>query len=198
MVLTPVSARKHIFERILIGGSAGSVEQLIQIFSTLNAHECPPIVVVLHQSEKKDIQELGEILQKYTSLKIQAVRHSLVIHNEMIYLATGNYHVLLNDEGKHLQLFDDEPYEFSKPSIDILFSSCLGTEAKSTKAILLSGANRDGAAGLRSLYQSGASCAVVSPDDCKFARMPLAALELTEQIQALPLNDVCKWILLRE
>ncbi len=192
--MSNIDKKLHANRRILIGGSAGSIDHMLAILETTKRITSPPIIVVMHMAEFSNHQQFADLLQSCTSLKVVKATNNQQLQDNTVYLAAGNYHVLLSEEGQTMHLYDDEPYNFSKPSIDILFYSCIGTEAKSTKALLLSGANSDGAESIRALYEAGADCVVVDPKDCRFSQMPLAALNLCPELEVLPLAQIANWM----
>lgn len=192
--MSNIDKKPHTNRRILVGGSAGSIEQMLGILETIKYVNSPPIIVVMHMAEFSNHKQFADLLQSCTSLKVMKATNNQQLQDNTVYLAAGNYHVLLSEEGQIMHLYDDEPYNFSKPSIDILFYSCIGAEAKSTKALLLSGANSDGAESIRALYEAGADCVVVDPKECRFKQMPLAALKLNPELEVLPLAEVAYWM----
>ena len=64
-----------------------------------------------------------------------------------VYFAPPDYHLLV-DRGPQLALSADEPVNFSRPSIDVLFESAADVYGERLLGIILTGANHDGAAGL--------------------------------------------------
>lgn len=178
-----------LIKRILMGGSAGSFEQMLTLLSDANHPLFPPVVFVMHLSESFTSDELVRAFSKATPLKVVPVHHHEHIKPGHLYIPSGHYHMTLVDQGRRVQLFDDEPFCYSKPSIDLLFQSCLGTEAKSTMAVVLSGANADGVQGLKALSQAGAQCVVIEPSECLFDLMPRAALQEVPTAHRVSLGD---------
>ena len=62
------------------------------------------------------------------------------------------------------------PVRFSRPSIDVLFESAAAVYGERLLAILLSGANDDGAQGARAMRALGGTAWVQAPDTAAFAR----------------------------
>lgn len=176
-------------DRILIGGSAGSFNQIITLLEGLPPETGPPVVLLLHMGAKDKNNKLCEVMSKMLTLSCHTARHGMHLEAGKLYVPCPDYHLLVNPHDNTLRLYDDDPYSFAKPSIDLLFSSCAGPEARHTMAILLSGANDDGAQGLASLYAEGATCAVADPELCQFPAMPLAALKREPEL--IRLNPLC-------
>ena len=96
-----------------------------------------------------------------------------------VYFAPPNYHLLVEADGG-LALSADEPVNFSRPSIDVLFESLAHSFGRRALGILLSGANADGAAGLAAVKARGGLTWVQAPVTARVATMPEAALKLAE------------------
>ena len=94
-----------------------------------------------------------------------------------IYLAPQNYHLLVEDDHS-FSLDYSEPVNFSRPSIDVSFESIAGLFRTHTLAILLSGANKDGAAGLGKVIKAGGLALIQSPETAHYPAMPKAAMDL--------------------
>jgi len=161
--------------RILIGGSAGSIENLQYLLHDLEFTNLPPVVCAIHYSGTLPL--LSTLNIKGSDFNVKYVERPLTLERRTIYVPHNNYHIILEENGDQVRLFEGESFSYSKPSIDLLFLSCLGQEAKTTLAILLSGANTDGQQGFLELSRAGAMCAVVNPDISQFSTMPSAGLK---------------------
>jgi two-component system chemotaxis response regulator CheB len=80
---------------------------------------------------------------------------------------------------KKIALSTEEPVNHSRPSIDLSFETAAQTYNKNLLGIILSGANRDGAYGLKKLKDLGGTAIVQDPKECEVATMTEAALRLT-------------------
>jgi len=99
------------------------------------------------------------------------------IKKNMIYIVPPNYHALI-EKGNYFSLDVSESVWYSKPSIDVTFESALDVYTDKCAAILLSGANKDGADGLLKLRESGALTIVQHPNDAEMPEMPQAAIAI--------------------
>ena len=75
----------------------------------------------------------------------------------------------------------EEPVNFSRPSIDLLLTSAANTYRESLLAIVLTGANQDGARGLAHALMRGAQTIVQDPRTAVQAMMPQEALRAAQQ-----------------
>jgi len=84
------------------------------------------------------------------------------------------------EQGNTISLSTEEPVNHSRPSIDITFASAAQSLGNQCVGILLSGANKDGAIGLKKMKEAGATIIVQSPDECQVKTMTLAAIKTTD------------------
>jgi hypothetical protein len=106
-----------------------------------------------------------------------------------VHVAPPDYHMLV-DEGATLALSVEEPVHYSVPAIDVLFESAAVAFGPRVAAVVLSGANRDGADGLAAVARAGGLALVHDPRECVASEMPTAALASTPDAVALSLADL--------
>jgi two-component system chemotaxis response regulator CheB len=84
----------------------------------------------------------------------------------------------------------DEPVQNVRPSIDVLFESAAEVFETSLIAVLLSGANSDGAQGMVCVKQLGGLGIVLSPQECEFNTMGRAALERAQVDYVVGMEEI--------
>ncbi|HET9931240.1 MAG TPA: chemotaxis protein CheB, partial [Polyangiaceae bacterium] len=173
---------------IVIGGSAGALDALTNILPALPADFALPIALVLHLLPGKPSQ-LASVLSLHTRLSVRETDDKQPFTPGTIYVAPPNYHLLLEKTGC-LSLSVEDPVLFSRPSIDVLFESAAEAYGPSAVGVLLSGANEDGAAGLRGIAAAGGITIVQHPDTATARAMPEAALQLFKPHHVLPLAGI--------
>src|SRR5690606_12492503 len=99
------------------------------------------------------------------------------------------YHLLVETDAT-FSLSCDPPVLFSRPSIDVLFESCADAYAQRLAALVLTGANEDGARGLAQVRAQGGLTAVQDPAEAAHDTMPLAAVRLAKPDYVLPLSGL--------
>ncbi len=99
-----------------------------------------------------------------------------LIKGSTVYFAPPDYHLLVETDGR-MSLSSEEPVSYSRPSIDVLFESAAEAYGPGLVGIILTGANRDGAQGLRAICDAGGTAVVQDPDLAQARDMPLAALD---------------------
>lgn len=168
---------------VVIGGSAGMLEALSRLLPALPATVSAAIVLVSHRSPES--RSLGEVLQGFTSVPVVEVEDKERIAGGRIYLAPADYHLLV--EADHFTLSTDEPVQHSRPSIDVTMESAADAWGRSVLGVVLTGANHDGAAGLRRIADRGGMALVQEPEEAEIAVMPAAALEAVPDARVLPI-----------
>lgn len=158
----------------LIGGSAGSLKVLLEVLPELSANLNFPIIVVLHRKGYVDSQ-LVNLLNAKTSLNVIEPDDKEPLSPGNIYLAPPDYHLLL-EQDKTISLDFSEKFNFSRPSIDITFSSAVKIFKENTFALILSGANADGVEGLKAVKANNGTTLAQNPITAEVNYMPLQAI----------------------
>jgi two-component system chemotaxis response regulator CheB len=114
------------------------------------------------------------------------------IEHGRIYVAPPDYHTLV--EPGHFSLSTEAPVRFSRPSIDVTFSSAADSYAHRTVGIVLTGANADGAEGLRCISDRGGMAIVQDPATAESKAMPEAASRLVSRAKVMPLDEIVSFL----
>ena len=173
-------------ELVVIGVSAGGLNALGVILGGLPADFPLPIVVVQHRS--RDSDALCEVLQRTTDLHVQEATDKAPTEPGCVYIAPPDYHLFI--EGDTLSLSVDAPEMYSRPSIDLAFESAADTLAAGVVGIVLTGANHDGARGLRLIAERGGHAIVQDPSTAEVPTMPAAALHAVPDATVVTLEEL--------
>ncbi|QPJ64820.1 MAG: chemotaxis protein CheB [Candidatus Nitrohelix vancouverensis] len=165
------------YEMIVLGGSAGSFKVLGQLLKDLPAEFPVPIVVVQHVWKGSN-GSVANTLNHIANLNVSEAEEKIVPMHSNIYLAPGGYHLLIETD-KSFSLSIDPLVNYSRPSIDVLFQSAAEAYGQSLIGILLTGANADGAKGLKAIKDAGGLAIVQDPETAESPFMPARALEIT-------------------
>jgi two-component system chemotaxis response regulator CheB len=162
-------------QAVVIGASAGAVQALSTLLPALPATFPLPVFVVVHVPPDRD-SVLASVLQARCALRVKEAEDKEPVSGGVVYLAPSDYHLLLEGEGS-LALSADEPVNYSRPSIDVLFESAADAYREGLLGIILTGANHDGAAGLKAVVDAGGVAVVEDLATAHSKAMPLAAME---------------------
>ena len=176
---------------IVIGGSAGSLKALSEMLPALPCDFALPIMVVVHlPPDKKSV--MAELLQAKCSVEVKEAEDKEPIRPGVVYFAPPDYHLLVEAQGC-LSLSYDRPELFSRPSIDVLFESAADVYGETLIAIILSGANNDGALGLKAVVEAGGMAIVQSPNGAYATAMPIAALTQCPSAQVMSTEQIANF-----
>lgn len=159
---------------VVIGASAGGVQALLTLLPALPANFPRPVLIVVHVPPEHD-HGLTTLFQARCAMRVCEAEDKQIPAPGTIYFAPANYHLLVEPDGS-MALSADDPVHHSRPSIDLLLESAADALRGRLIAILLTGANEDGAAGLRAVACAGGTVIVEDPDTAQVRTMPAAGL----------------------
>jgi two-component system chemotaxis response regulator CheB len=163
------------------------MDALRAIFSTLPKNFPLPIAVVQHRYRTSN-EGLPAFLRRHTKLDVVDTTDKEWIKPGTVYLAPANYHLLV--ERGELSLSVDEAVAHSRPSIDVLFESAADAYGPAVIAVVLTGANADGARGAKRIKSRGGFVLVQDPATAESPAMPQAAIDATPVDRILPLDRI--------
>jgi two-component system chemotaxis response regulator CheB len=179
------------YEIIVVGTSWGGLSALRELLAGLPGTLGVPIVVVQHRHRESD-HLLATLLQDETSLCVCEPEDKAPIAAGNVYIAPPDYHLLI-DAG-HISLSMDEPVRFSRPSIDVTFQSAADSYGARAVGVVLTGANADGAIGLRRIVDRGGLAFVQVPQTAESPTMPAAAIEAVPEARVLTISEIAEAI----
>ena len=160
---------------IVIGGSAGSLQVIIEMIKKLDDAIPVPIVLVIHRkAQSGDI--LRTLLQQFTQIAVVEIEDKTELEENTIYIVPADYHVLFEDH-KNMSLDSSEKMNYSRPSIDVTFRSAAEIYGENVIGILLSGANADGVEGLSYIKKYKGKVWIQDPETAEVEYMPKHAIE---------------------
>lgn len=181
---------KKPFDMILMGASAGGVEAVGVLLAGLPAALEAALIIVIHVPPGND-DLLARVLAPRCALPLLEASDKQPADAGKVYIAPAGYHLLLEPAGT-FALSLDEPVNFSRPSIDVLFESAAYAYRERVLAIVLTGANADGAEGLRIVRAFGGTAWVQDPASASSPAMPSAAIERAGADRIMTLNDMAQ------
>lgn len=161
---------------IIIGASSGGVTAIQKILGMLKKSLEIPIVVIQHIPDHSRVN-LQNVYGQFTTRAVQEAFDKMPLEKNNVYFAPPNYHLLI-EKDLCFALNQEEKVYYSRPSIDMSFSSAGRALGGDVCAVLLTGANEDGAKSLSELNELGAYTIVQDPETAEVDRMPKGALKL--------------------
>jgi two-component system chemotaxis response regulator CheB len=165
------------YAAVVIGVSAGGVEALKILLPALPVSFPLPIAIVQHRDQRAG-GFLAACLNRMSGIAVSEAEDKEPFCAGHAYLAPAGYHLLIESD-RSLSLSVDQRVNHSCPSIDVLFESAADVFAESLIGVVLTGANADGAQGLKAIKARGGLAVVQNPQTASALAMPRAALEAT-------------------
>ena len=166
---------KHRYRGIVIGGSAGGTVALDALLAGLAPSFGLPLLVVQHL-HATDGGAFVRHLERVARLRVAEVVDKCPVEPGCIYAAPADYHMLV-ERNDTISLSIDGRVNWSRPSIDVLFESAAMAWGCSAVAVILSGANSDGANGIQAIHRAGGFTIAQDPRTAEVPTMPRAAID---------------------
>jgi two-component system chemotaxis response regulator CheB len=181
---------------VCIGTSWGGLHALRVMLGTLPPRIGAPICIVQHRGEEGGLDEgLVRAIRAASSLEVCEPNDKHQLEDGHAYVAPPGYHLLVEDD--HVALSVDERESYARPSIDVMFESAAESWGPRTIAVVLTGANNDGARGALAVREAGGFVIAQDPDEAERAEMPRAAIEAGAVHEVLPLEAIADAVVRR-
>lgn len=179
---------------ILIGASTGGTELLSNMLKLLKT-DLPPIVVVQHMPGEFTTA-FAKRLNHESELAVKEANDGECLKAGHVYIANGYHHLVVNKRTNDYVCShkDGEMVNRHRPSVDVLFKSMAGPEAKHVMAILLTGMGKDGAQGLMELKKNGAICIAQDEKSSVVFGMPKEAIHINAVNYVGNPTQIINWI----
>jgi two-component system chemotaxis response regulator CheB len=195
---------------IVVGGSAGGMKAIRGIFETLGDIGDSVVCVVLHRPPT--YSPLAQVLQGYTKIPVHEPSGSpWDCPPGTVTVAPAGYHLLVGasrslsgepqtpisqyetGSGVRAHLTLDAPVAYSRPSIDVTFSSAAEL-VNSVTVVLLSCANEDGVVGCEVVKAAGGRVVLQDPATCEAPTAVNAALRRVDPDHVADPRGIGTWL----
>jgi two-component system, chemotaxis family, protein-glutamate methylesterase/glutaminase len=183
----PVARRAVPVDIVAIGASAGGVEALGTVLSSLPAG-FPVAVLVVQHLDPRHRSRLADLFGRHSLLTVKEAVDDEAIRPGTVYLGRPGVHFLAR--GGRVVFSGSLPVHFTRPSVDLLFESVAEAYGDRVIGIILSGTGKDGAAGVRAIKKKGGTTIVQDPVTAAYDGMPQAALGTGCVDFTLPLGEI--------
>ena len=181
------------YKAIVIGGSAGSFPVITKILSQLPEDFNIPIIMAMHRL--KHIRHgFVEALSIKSSKRVVEPDDKEGIKKGGVYLAPSNYHLCV-ELGNFFSLSTESMINNSRPAIDLTFDTASYNYKDKLIGIILSGANKDGAEGMKKLKERGGLTIIQDPIECVIDTMPTSAKNITEIDYILSTDEIIDFLI---
>ena len=188
-ITKPVLKKYNI---VAIGASTGGPLAMLEIFKSLPEDFPVPIVSVIHISENFSVS-IAEWFDLNSDLKVTFAREGDSLRGYKkgkVYLAPVNSHLII--ENNDLKLIQTPLRNFCRPSVDVLFESVALRFKDSAIGVLLTGMGKDGAEGLKAIYDAGGHTIAQDEASCVVYGMPKVAMDLGAVKESMSYKSIAK------
>ena len=179
------------YDVVVVGTSWGGLAALRTLVGVLPASFRMAVTLVQHRHKDSD-HVLRALLQECSPLVVCEVEDKMPLEEGHIYVAPPDYHTLI--EPGHFALSTEAPVRFSRPSIDVTFNSAADAYGHRVIGIVMTGANTDGALGLRRISDLGGLAIIQDPKTAESPTMPEAAQKAVPRARVMPLPRIGEYL----
>jgi chemotaxis protein methyltransferase CheR len=182
---------KSNIKAIAIGGSAGSLSNIIKILKQLPYCDISVFIVIHILPNEKN--NLVNILQQTTNYTVKEAFHGEKINTKHIYIASPDLHMLV--QNGHIYHSKTQKVNFCRPAIDVLFKT-LSIEYQNTLlAIITCGYLDDGSRSLNDIKNNNGTILIQNPNQCEANDMPINAMTTRCYDHVLDIEEISSYIL---
>jgi two-component system chemotaxis response regulator CheB len=158
---------------LVIGSSTGGPAALERIFKTITAPVSIPIFLVQHMPPVFT-QILAKRIQEISGIPAGEAKHGEVIVPNRLYVAPGDYHMVLDkSSGSPQLLLNQEPQRNSvRPAVDSLFESAATIYGSGCLGVVLTGMGEDGWIGAKAIRAVGGGVLIQDRESSVVFGMP--------------------------
>jgi len=164
---------KYDFWIVAIGSSAGGLNPLKEILSSLPGNANAVYVLVSHLWAAST-SNLDIILSKYSKLPIKKAYNGLILNKNNIYIIPENQ--MMTIEKGELKLRVRRPEEIINNAVNIFFTSLAQDAHEKALGIILSGGGQDGLLGAKEIHRHNGTVIVQDPNTAEVPSMPYAVI----------------------
>lgn len=162
---------------VTIGGSAGSIEVLLEIVRDLPADLAAAVFVVTHMSPNH-VSALPDLLAQRGAMPAKHPLHDEPIRPGTIYVAPPDMHVQVAPG--RIEVVRGPKDNGFRPSVDVLFRTASAGYGSRVIGVVLSGFQDCGTAGMLSIKARGGLTVVQDPASATAAAMPKSVVDNVE------------------
>ncbi len=180
------------YEAIAIGASAGGLNAFKAILPLLKEAFPLPILIVQHISPQSD-NYMTVHLDKLCKIRVKEAEEKEKIKPGYAYFSPPNFHMLI-EEDRSISFSVENKVNYARPSIDVMFETAAYAYTNRLIGIILTGANNDGATGLKRIQDLGGLTIAQDPEDAEVQTMPASALKIMKPDKILKLNQIAGYL----
>lgn len=180
---------------IAIGSSTGGPQALFAVLKGMFGKVDQPVVITQHMPATFT-KILAEHITRMTGWKCQEALDGMEIAPQNVYLAPGDFHMLVEVSGlkKILRLNQEAPENFCRPSVDPMLRSVGEAYGHKVLTVILTGMGSDGLKGSRLIIEKGGALIAQDEPSSVVWGMPGAVAQAGLCNAILPLDDIASHV----
>jgi two-component system chemotaxis response regulator CheB len=180
---------------LAIGSSTGGPQALFEVFKGFPTDWNMPIVITQHMPATFT-KILAEHLTSVSKITCIEAKGGDVLKNGHVYIAPGDYHMLLEKEGTQVvtRLTQTPQENFCRPAVDPMMRSLVKVYGGRILAVILTGMGKDGLAGCEDVVAAGGTVIAQDEETSVVWGMPGAVATHGVCSAVLPLNRIAPHI----
>ena len=165
-----MSGGQTLYDLVVVGSSAGGIEALSRLVSTLPTDFPSPLVLAQHLGPDRP-SHLADILARQSALPVSIVDEGApqALAAGVVYVVPADRDVEITD---HAVVLQTQSTGLPKPSIDLLLASAAQIYGERLIAVILTGTGSDGTAGAQAVKAAGGTVIIENPDTASYPAMP--------------------------
>ena len=177
---------------VAIGSSTGGPGALARVIPRLPPNLPVPVLVVQHMPAVFT-RSLADMLHQKSAVRVREATQGELLQPGTAYIAPGGLHMRVapvTDGSYALELTEDPPEQYCRPSVDYLFRSVADCFRASCLGIILTGMGRDGTVGATHMKRYGAHVIAQNAETSTVFGMPREAIANGVVDEILPIDDI--------
>ena len=165
-----------------VGASAGGLQAFLEVLRHLDSSTGMAFVLITHLAREHK-SYMSEILANHTRMRVLPIQDGVEPEPNHLYVLLPNEAVTLC-EGK-FQVTAREQHGANMP-VDLFFRSLATDQKNHAVGLVLSGADADGASGLKAIKGEGGIALVQAPETAQHSSMPIHSIQADHVDLVLP------------
>jgi len=176
---------------VAIGSSTGGPNALVEVIPQFPADFPLPILIVQHMPAMFT-NLLATRLNGMSKLKVQEAKDGDKLRGGQIWIAPGDYHMLVAGEtpDRQIVLNQNPPENSCRPAVDCLFRSVAASYGAHVLAVVLTGMGSDGTRGAEAIRKAGGTVIVQDEASSVVWGMPGSVVSAGLAEKVCPLNEI--------
>jgi two-component system, chemotaxis family, CheB/CheR fusion protein len=175
-----------------LGGSAGAIPALRRFMESVPESTGMAFVVLVHLDPAQE-SRLAEVLQHHTRMRVVRVVATVRVEPDTVYVIPPGKMLRMMDD--HLQLAEFTSEQPGRYAVDLFFRTLADTHGSHGIAIVLSGADSDGAIGIKRIKERGGLTIAQDPEEAEHPTMPAHAIATSMVDWVLPVRDMARHVI---